>query len=224
MINQKTYFCVRCWCNTANLAISQMLTSLDDEFNQEIQEKQVAVEAQRSKLRQATLALSDRRRQLDHLRSQTDQLTESRQRSRNVERAINDEESKLFNPDDWPLKMDKSEIYEGKIDADAPFLISGINFSSNSANEHLPTQAILKARIIAYKDNEEKLQNLCAQLKGRSSELEDKFRKVVALCTGVEETRVDSLLDNLVQAVQSDPTDIDLGRIKGFLRHIQDEQ
>ncbi|KAK9454540.1 hypothetical protein V1511DRAFT_460546 [Dipodascopsis uninucleata] len=86
----------------------------------------------------------------------------------------------------------------------------------------LPPTHVLRARVAAYKRNADQLSELALVLRGRSSDLEDKFRKVVALCTGVPKEDVDSLLEGLVQAVQSDPGEVDMARVAGFLRNVDE--
>ncbi|KAK9369041.1 hypothetical protein V1509DRAFT_502898 [Lipomyces kononenkoae] len=86
----------------------------------------------------------------------------------------------------------------------------------------VPPISVLRARIAAYKRNAAQLNVLAQVLRGRSSDLEDKFRGVVAMCTGVPKADVDSLLEGLVQAVQSDPAEVDMSRVAGFLRKVDE--
>lgn len=83
--------------------------------------------------------------------------------------------------------------------------------------EHIP-KAILKARVRAYRVNQERLENISRDLKSRSIDLEQRFRHVVSMCTGVEESQVDNLLDGLVEAVANDPKEVDMTRIADFLK------
>jgi hypothetical protein len=59
-------------------------------------------------------------------------------------------------------------------------------------------------------------------LREKDGQLEVMYRKVVSLCTKVDEERVDSVLDLLVQALESDPLEgADVGRVKEFLRKVE---
>lgn len=76
----------------------------------------------------------------------------------------------------------------------------------------------MKARIHAYKKNAEFLQNLLNGLYKRRSNLEGKFRRVLSLCLKVDESKVDSMLDGLLQAISSeDPEDMDTSEMQEFL-------
>ena len=60
------------------------------------------------------------------------------------------------------------------------------------------------------------------QMKSRSVELEKKLRKVVALCTGVAEEKLDSQIGGLLTAVDSERgEDVELGRVREFLRKVE---
>ncbi|KAK9473092.1 uncharacterized protein V1510DRAFT_119386 [Dipodascopsis tothii] len=107
------------------------------------------------------------------------------------------------------------------IDAAPPKSPTPIPIKKYSVKGPAPDIPVLKARIAAYKINNTRLNGFAQGLRGRSSDLEEKFRKVVALCTGVHENRIDSLLEGLVQAVQSDPAEVDIARVAGFLRNVE---
>ncbi|TKA68182.1 hypothetical protein B0A55_07346 [Friedmanniomyces simplex] len=69
---------------------------------------------------------------------------------------------------------------------------------------NLPSPAILQAHISAYTTHNARLRQQSLELASRSSETEDLYRRVVSLCTGVEEERVAGCLPALVAAVESD--------------------
>ena len=112
----------------------------------------------------------------------------------------------------------------------------------------LPDVPTLRARLVAYTENNDKLKLKAKHLKGRSAELETMYRKVIALCTGVEEGRVEQSLAALVQAVESENVagaggrngingavtgtprsaargqDAEVGRVKEFLKKVESAQ
>lgn len=86
----------------------------------------------------------------------------------------------------------------------------------------LPNISILKARTTAYKMHNGRLESQAKALKAQSSELERQLRKVVALSTGVEEERVDGMIDGLMAAVASEGgDDVEVGRVREFLRRVE---
>lgn len=90
----------------------------------------------------------------------------------------------------------------------------------------LPSAAILRARTLAYRQINSRLEGQAKMLHSQSSELEAKLRLVVSLCTGVDEARVEEMVGGLVTAVESEREggdDVEVGRVREFLRRVQNE-
>lgn len=89
------------------------------------------------------------------------------------------------------------------------------NFPSRA---EIPHPKILKARIKAYNRNELHLDSTLQTIKDKQKNLESKFRKVLSLCLKIDEEKVDSMLDGLLQAISNeDPEDIDTDEVNNFL-------
>lgn len=86
----------------------------------------------------------------------------------------------------------------------------------------LPPSVLLKARINAYKINDEHLSATLGGIRQKQKDLESKFRRVLCLCLKIDEDKVDGMLDGLLQAISSeDPQDVDTDEMHDFLkRHI----
>jgi hypothetical protein len=81
---------------------------------------------------------------------------------------------------------------------------------------------VLSGRVKAYQQHNHALEAEAKALRSRSSELEERYKKIVSLCTGAEEEKVDGLLDSLVQAVVSEQKEnAEPGRVRHFLRLVQ---
>ncbi|KAK4553759.1 transcriptional regulator swi6 [Recurvomyces mirabilis] len=92
-------------------------------------------------------------------------------------------------------------------------------------NPHLASTAPkqLQSRISAYQTHNAALQDQATDLASRSSELEATYRKVVSLCTGVPEERVEENLGALVAAVESERGVLgegEVGRVREFLKRV----
>lgn len=86
----------------------------------------------------------------------------------------------------------------------------------------LPPANLLRARIKAVVGREEVTRKMVAALKGRSREVEMKYRKVVALCTAVPEAEVDGVIEGLLRAVESERGELEIGRVRKFLGGVED--
>jgi chromosome segregation ATPase len=80
--------------------------------------------------------------------------------------------------------------------------------------------ATLNVRLGTYNGLNASLSAHLSSLKARDTELESKYRKVVALCTNVPEVKVDSVLGQLVTAVESEREN-DVGRVREFLKRVE---
>ena len=84
---------------------------------------------------------------------------------------------------------------------------------------------VVAGRAKAYQQHNAMLDNQAKDLKVRSSDLEERYKKIVSLCTGAQVEKVDELLDGLVQAVISEQKEMadssELGRVREFLRMVQ---
>lgn len=99
-----------------------------------------------------------------------------------------------------------------------------LDASADSAQlSSLPSPTVLKATLNAYLANNSNLQRQADELRARSSEMEGMYRKVVSLCTGVAEDKVEESLPALVAAVESEKGALgreDVGRVRDFLRRV----
>lgn len=58
-------------------------------------------------------------------------------------------------------------------------------------------------------------------LKGRSRDVEQKYRRVIAICTSVPEDEVDAVVDGLLKAAESESDQLDPGRVRRFLGGVE---
>lgn len=178
------------------------------------------------------MKLGKEKEKMNQLRQRSRQHSELKQHCQNLRRAIEEENARLREKV-GDTNGDVPSLKGERLDPDRPFKIkmellaqSGdsrdIGERQKEYLKSLPSTAVLKARIRAYTTNEENLREVAGKLHDKSTDLEDKFRRVVALCTGLEEYKIDSLLEGLVQAVESDPGEVDTARVSSFLRKVDE--
>lgn len=213
-----------------------IIADLDKEFQVEISQKQEHVSTTLNQLREVTLKLGKERERMESLRRRTREHAELRQHCQNLRRAIDDESQRYretYPGTNGDLEDSQASQQQPQLNADAPWtlqtqLLAPVNQIINLTPQQkeyvksLPPAAVLKARLRGYRHNDDALRDKAARLHDRSSDLEEKFRRVVALCTGVDEDKVDSLLEGLVQAVESDPGEVDTARVTSFLRKVDE--
>ena len=75
----------------------------------------------------------------------------------------------------------------------------------------------------AYRAHNASLNLRRSDLKTKSLTLERKVRRLVALTTGVEEAKVHEKAESLAVAIQSeDAEEMDMGRLREFLRNVEE--
>lgn len=182
------------------------LQEAETEFKTEITSKGKAIKDLTEQLRKAHQTLRDEKERLNQLKQLQTRQVELRRSVQNLDRAIADEDTRYKTTSDEPI----SDVVEN-MDPDQPFRVT--------ADQKL-SHKVIQARVAAYKHDVENLRRLASVLKERSTSQELKFRAVVSRCTGVAEEKVEELLPALLQAVGSDPPEVDMTRISTFLRKI----
>ena len=84
----------------------------------------------------------------------------------------------------------------------------------------LPPAGVLKARVTAYKKNNGALRGHVEGLLYQNRLMEDKIKFVVSKCAGVPLERLDTMLEGLLQAVDSDGPQLDQSELMAFLNRI----
>ena len=124
----------------------------------------------------------------------------------------------------------KSDITVGEADAglsvDASLLPTSTQNMTPQQAEYLaslPPPAVLAARLKAYQRTNGRLEAQAKNLQSKSSGLETQMKRVVGLCTGVEEGKVDEMLEGLRAAVESERgEEVEVGRVREFLRKVEE--
>ena len=212
-------------------AISTLLSDTSSSFKSELQTKQSLIDQTHANLRETTSLLTAERRRLEELQRKSSERRDLRQKNANLRRA-NDEQRSLLSRSGNNLQEARADVKIGEADA-------GLEIDPSIANvnpvdpgvldpQHfthvnsLPPAKVLQARVLAYRRNNTRLENEAKGLASRSIELEAQLRKLVTLCTGVEDSRVDEMLAGLVAAVESERgEDVEVGRVREFLRRVE---
>ncbi|GAA6001156.1 uncharacterized protein JCM10292_006403 [Rhodotorula paludigena] len=220
-------------------SITDTLSSLSSSFQAELQTKSDELDAKREQLRQLAAELAAQRSALSLARTRVSKADEQAQRVRNLALAIESEDQ--F---DWTgrTEVDGSPAsqlagpgftYRGP-QSTLSNLPSGISIEFD-ADPALPE--ILRAedgavsgealvhllRLQAWYERVEGLmKQRLERLESGNGAMEEKLRRIVASCCGVEEDKVDDMLEGLVRSLEADPSATDLPRVAGFLSRIKD--
>jgi len=214
--------------------MQDLLTETSTSFKSELQQKQSLIDQTHLKLREATSLLADERRRLASLEARATTRNTLRQQVANLRRANaihRDEHARSMNHGAGPVPELKEDVKVGEADAglqiDTKLFPPGTDPNNLTPQQlaalaAMPSTVVLQARTEAYKVTNKRLEQQATQLKSQSFELEAQMKRVISLCTGVEEGKVDAMLESLKAAVESERGgEVDVGRLREFLRRVE---
>ncbi|KAF2772204.1 hypothetical protein EJ03DRAFT_215359 [Teratosphaeria nubilosa] len=192
----------------------QLRTEQIDRLNEQIREFSAQQQSELDKLQE----LKERVKKRDERQAQI----------ANLKRAINERRAAAAQRSASKRKVPEVEIEPSWLD-EATLSKSSHGHSPTPQQRqyldspHIPPPRHLKARVHAMESNNHRLKQNIDDLHSQSTELEGLYRKVVSLCTGVPEERVEESLPALVAAVESERGGMgeqEVGRVRDFLRRV----
>lgn len=184
-----------------------MLSDTTTNFQSEMKKKQTDLDSLHASLRTTSQQLGDAKRDLETLQERTRMQNLTRQKIYNLARARDEEQTRL----------QAVEQSHGSLEAGAAAWENELDASTSIDVGTLPNATILRARLQALRARSEATRKTVGSLKGRSKDVEVKYRRVVALCSGVPEADVDAVIDGLLRAVESEKDGLEIGRVRRFL-------
>jgi septal ring factor EnvC (AmiA/AmiB activator) len=220
-------------------AIREVLSQSEADFSTEMKEKGEALDKTNAALKESGSSLAEEKRKLEEARSKVREKEELEQKINNLRQAVTKLRAELQQSEsgaslqsDIPVgEADKGLDLGGQLAVVAQVFpeelgdFSNVAFNQDQVNllTCLERVEVLSGRSQVYQQHNQELEQMCKALKARSGELEERYKKIVSLCTGANEDQVDVILDNLVQAVISEQKDnnLELGKVRNFLRMVQ---
>ncbi|RXK42133.1 hypothetical protein M231_00490 [Tremella mesenterica] len=188
--------------------ITAMFETISRSHDEEMTEKQTRLNVIEQNVRHATRSLAERRTQITSLQKSLDELEQLSQKTNNISRILSSSsmDDIVSNPIFGP---NVNTRYSGGEEIIIP---------GRGEKDSIGTLR----RMCAWEDTvgqilEEKMK----LLEGESSEKAVRYRKLVSLCTKVPVDQVDGMLDGLTKSVESDGSQVDLGRLSQLLNRIR---
>lgn len=184
--------------------------------------KQASLDNLHSTLRTTSAQLGEARRSIEQITATLKKQQLARQKVANLTHAREDDQFRIMNEQSNAAQSNPSSSWETELAAMLEAAEEASSGSGGFASEGmLPSATILRARIRAIESRREVTRKMVMALKGRSRDVEVKYRRVVALCTGVPETEVDAVVDGLLKAVESEKDELEIGRVRRFLGGVE---
>ncbi|EXJ90681.1 hypothetical protein A1O1_03785 [Capronia coronata CBS 617.96] len=223
-------------------SIREILSQSEADFAAEMKEKNETLDKTNAALKESGNSLAEERRKLEDARDKVRTKEELEQKIKNLRQTVAQYRTELSATNPSTTVRDNVMVGEADkgIDLDGQLSLVGELFPDGEidpGNMALLTQEqlnflgsleraeVLSGRAQVYQRHNGQLEQMAKTLKGRSAELEERYKKIVSLCTGADEEKVDGLMDNLVQAVISEQKEMNdntqLVRVREFLRMVQ---
>lgn len=142
----------------------------------------------------------------------------------------------LIKEDDLPYELRQAGDHLDRRASDGPaYLSTPVPLDPSTLNQvshqpqyqtfvlhHIPAASVLRQRLETYTTTNTALLKRSRMLKEKDGQLEMMYRKVVSLCTKVEENRIEECLEGLVAALDSEEGEgVEVGRVREFLRKVE---
>ena len=196
------------------------MTEMQSQFSNELRSVQERVDTTTFQIRELSTQQTTLSTQVETAQARHRARQERKQRIQNFRRAVIDMRDRVGPSKSNGPRTSSTPPLLTVGDADREFSIP--NPSSQHSSANLLDTTTLNAHFSTYKSLNASLAAHHMSLKARDTELEHKYRKVVSLCTDVPEANVDSVLPQLVLAVESE-TENEVGRIREFLNKYQQQ-
>lgn len=203
-------------------SITHLLTETSANFQEEIKNKQKNIDTLHTNLRSTTADVNDVRRKLEEAQAKVKVQQLARQKVNNLQRAEERERYRLTQLEQSTGRRDIASA--NGWEAESNTLLATINATTNGepdADVKLPSTALLRARIEAVRQQTESTRQSVVALKGRSREVEGRYRHLVALATKCRDEDVDSTMEGLLKAVESEKGELEIGRVRRFLGGVE---
>ncbi|KAL8381970.1 hypothetical protein RB595_005975 [Gaeumannomyces hyphopodioides] len=208
-------------------SITHLLTETSTSFQLEMKTKQMSLDDLHSTLRSTTAQLTEARKQLEGLQAKLKLQQLARQKVTNLYRAHDQEQYRLMQLQQTHGRRDMSA--SNGWEAESNTLLAAINATANgedgangeASESRLPSASLLRARVNAVRSQTQDTKQAVAALKGRSREVEQKYRHLVALASKCDDSEVDPHLDGLMRAVESEKGELEIGRVRRFLGGVE---
>ncbi|GKT51486.1 steroid 17-alpha-hydroxylase/17,20 lyase [Colletotrichum spaethianum] len=197
-------------------SITHLLNEASSTFQGEVKTKQAVIESLHSTLRTTSAQLGEARRNLEAMQATLRKQQLARQKVSNLSHAREEEQVRLTQEQNRAGRTDSlSSSWETELSAALE------TAGTNGEGGLLPSAAVLKARLNAVSARRDVTRKMAGALKGRSKDLEVKYRRVVAMCTGEPEDQVDAVVDGLLRAVESEKGELEVERVRRFLGGVE---
>lgn len=203
---------------------------MDDEYGSQLTAKEQELQSVQDELNSVVRELETTRRGLETRQAQSQRLSEAQQKTRNIEAALDAGWKQLESiitksGKSMPRREDIENIDENE-DIDGLFNVPELHVPEAATEKEKKKKLDdyvrnIQAKVKAYKANDDTLRNDIEKLQNDYTAKEMECKRLIAACCNLPIDKIDDLVEPLTLAIESDPPDLDLARVIGFMDKIR---
>lgn len=203
---------------------------MDDEYGSQLTAKEQELQSVQDELNSVVRELETTRRGLETRQAQSQRLSEAQQKTRNIEAALDAGWKQLESiitksGKSMPRREDIENIDENE-DIDGLFNVPELHVPEAATEEEKKKKLDdyirnIQAKVKAYRANDDTLRKDIEKLQNDYTAKEMECKRLIAACCNLPIDKIDDLVEPLTLAIESDPPDLDLARVIGFMDKIR---
>lgn len=203
---------------------------MDDEYGGQLATKEQELQSVQDELNSVTEELEATRKGLEERQAQSQKLSEAQQKTRNIENALqsgwNHLEKVMKNAGKTMPSLSDIENIDEDEDIDLLFNVPELIIPEDATEEEKKMKLddyirSVQAKVKAYTRNDQELQDEIKESENMFYEKEMQCKRLIAACCNLPIDKIDELVEPLTLAIESDPPDLDLARVIGFMDKIR---
>ncbi|KAL0145733.1 apses-type HTH transcription regulator [Mucor lusitanicus] len=210
--------------------VQKIVDALDDEYGAQLTAKEQELQSVQDEVNAVVRELESTRKGLETRQAQSQRLSEAQQKTRNIEAALDAGWKQLESiitksGKSMPRREDIENIDENE-DIDGLFNVPELHVPDDATEEEKKKKLDeyirnIQAKVKAYRTNDEALRNEIEKLQNDYVAKETECKRLIAACCNLPIDKIDDLVEPLTLAIESDPPDLDLARVIGFMDKIR---
>ncbi|KAI8361774.1 ankyrin repeat-containing domain protein [Choanephora cucurbitarum] len=203
--------------------VQKIVDALDEEYGSQLTSKEQELQAVQEDLNAVSQELEKTRKSLEERQTQSQRLSEAQQKTRNLDHALQTGwqrlESLMQASGRQVLTQQDLDRFDEHTDIDAHLNDIGLPTDDKDLLDQQIRRA--RAKVKAYEANNKALDQEIMEIEHQYTEKEMQCKRLIAACCNLPIDKIDDLVEPLTLAIESDPPDLDLARVIGFMDKIR---
>ncbi|KAI7864625.1 hypothetical protein BDF14DRAFT_1744803 [Spinellus fusiger] len=209
--------------------VQKLVKSMESHYSGQVSHRDKLLYETQENLKHLSKQLQDTKAALEKRRADALLLEEARERIRKFERTLQagwnslDNDSDSNDGEDMMENDDLQGFYSFDSDSPSETETQPPRESSKPGREHKLERQVrqLQQQVDTLTKNDAELKSQMQLLRSRPSEKEIQCKRLIAACCNIPYEKIDAYLEPLLLVIESDPPDMDMSRVVGFMEKMK---